>query len=113
MREVSIMKYYNARGVVIGNLWGSGKGMYPSREFNNYMKKSNLYDDIKKALADGSLDSGMGYESLIGSYMIIEEVAILVYKGKHFVSRDYNNRFFGDLKKSEKEHLKTSYNNMI
>jgi hypothetical protein len=66
-----INTYYKiGRGAVLGNYWGGGAGYYASaysgREFDTKKKAIKFLDDMLK---DGSLDSGMGYESLIG-YMI-------------------------------------------
>lgn len=62
---------YFAQGYVVGNLWGGGQAKYPSRTFLGRTKRTTLYNEIKAALEDGSLDGGMGFESLISATMEI------------------------------------------
>lgn len=68
---MKINTYYRiGKGAVLGNYWGGGAGYYCSaysgREFDTREEAVQFLDE---KLADGSLDDGMGYESLIG-YMI-------------------------------------------
>ena len=57
-------------GRVWGNTWGGGQCGYPSKTLHSDTRK-NLLNMAKKMLADGSLDSGMGYESLTGAILKI------------------------------------------
>jgi hypothetical protein len=77
-------KKFNSSGLVYGNYWGGGKGSYPAKKFS-----SDFYEDLiaknENALKDGSLDSGMGYESLIGALLNIETIEIIEFEGKEFL----------------------------
>jgi len=48
-----------------------------------------LNTKINEALKDGSIDSGMGYESLIGAMMVIEIIETITIDNK-----EYNNSAF-------------------
>ena len=78
---------YKAKGVVLGNLWGGGKGFYTARtlEAENL---SNLKAQIIKGIKTGSLDSGMGYESLIGAVMEITKITEVIIEGKPFINKE-------------------------
>lgn len=65
---------YEAKGYVFGNLWGGGKGYYPANTYSN-SSLAQLKKEIKKDFKSGALDSGMGYESLIGALMWIKTIA--------------------------------------
>jgi len=79
---------YKAKGNVLGNYWGGGQGSYPTINF-----EANTIDvlntKINEALKDGSIDSGMGYESLIGAMMNIEIIETITIDNK-----EYNNSAF-------------------
>ena len=50
---------YHAEGFLLGNLWGGGKGAYPTIKLTS----DSIYgirELAENALSDGSLDSGMG-----------------------------------------------------
>lgn len=72
--------YYSAEGNVLGNLWGGGQGYYPAKKYNNYKSLSKLKKDIRKDFNSKNLDSGMGYESLIGALMTIKTFTIVNMK---------------------------------
>lgn len=106
----TIEKKYNATGIVFGNVCGGGKGTYPCKKLNNYNSINNLIKDAKKMLKDGSLDSGMGFESLIGAGLIIEEFNTLKYNGEEFYN-SYNSQFYiGDMNEKELHFLEEALN---
>jgi hypothetical protein len=99
------MKSYKATGQVYGYLWGGGQGAYPART----IESKNQAELIKRAevmLADGSLDSGMGFESLTGALLEIETYTEIIHKGNPFHRSDFKLRFIGRLTGSEKRFLK-------
>jgi hypothetical protein len=98
---------YNFRisGLVYGNLWGGGCGAYPAEKLACDDKKK-LIANAKKMLKDGSLDSGMGYESLKGAYLTIETITTIVKDKKEFKNSEFEDLFIGKLTKSEKDFLK-------
>lgn len=98
------MKNYIARGFVIGTLWGGGEGAYPSTRIEAKTKKA-LLEQAEKMLADGSLDSGMGYESLSGALLDIEIVTTIVSDGKDFFHSDYESIYIGKLSEKQRAFL--------
>lgn len=64
-----------------------------------------LREEIEKQLENGSLDSGMGFESLIGAIMVIDEIDSREIDGKTFIAHDYNDEFFGDITPEQEELL--------
>ena len=64
---------YKITGLVYGNLWGGGMGAYNSKvlEGNDYKK---LIKKANEMLNDGSLDSGMCFDSLKGALLVIETI---------------------------------------
>lgn len=101
----AIEKKYNATGLVLGNFWGGGKGTYPSKKLSNYKSIDDLIKDAEKMLKNGSLDSGMGYESLIGAGLIIEEFNIIKYNDEEFYNSHNSELFIGDMNEKEKHFL--------
>jgi len=95
---------YKATGVVLGYYWGGGKGTYSSRVTTS----DTLEGVLKKAnamLADGSLDSGMGYESLIGAILEIEIKDTIIINEKEYSSYEYVIETIGDLTEEEIDFL--------
>jgi len=98
------MKVFNATGLVYGNLWGGGRGSYPVRKLEWFSSKEKLLEEAEKGL-DGSLDSGMGYESLIGAILLIEEIETIKVDEKEYSRTEYSEEFIGKLSEKEKEFL--------
>lgn len=95
---------YKATGMVLGNYWGGGSGSYPAREINaNSLRE--LTDEIEEQLKSGSLDSGMGFESLIGAIMTIDTIDTREIDGKRFVAHGYEQTFFGELSEEQEDFL--------
>ena len=99
-------KEYKITGFVYGNLWGGSKGAYPSttlsgNNINKLLKKAN------EMLKDKSLDSGMGYESLIGALLTIKTTTTILVKGKEFKNDEYEDKVkvVGKLSNEEIEFL--------
>lgn len=96
---------YKSNGVVLGNYWGGGRGSYAATTFHSDISKEDLIEQNNKALANGRLDSGMGYESLIGALITIETISTLTYKDKPYVNIEYEDEFIGELTEEEIEFL--------
>lgn len=95
---------YKSVGIVLGNYWGGGKGSYEATKFyadtlEELMEKNN------NALKDGSLDSGMGYESLIGALLTITTINTIEVDRKIFLNNEYNDIFIGNLTEKEMDFL--------
>lgn len=96
-------KFYSS-GLVYGQYWGGGEGAYEARQFTGDTKES-IIEKVKAALADGSLDSGMGYQKLLGALIDIEEVTTIEVDGKKFTNREYHSEFIGDLNEEQQDFL--------
>jgi hypothetical protein len=95
---------YKATGIVLGNCWGGGICGYAATEIRA-TNRASLVQQIENGLKDGSLDSGMGYESLIGAIMVIDTIDSREIDGKAFIAHDYENDFFGDITPEQEEML--------
>jgi hypothetical protein len=97
-------KSYKATGFVLGNYWGGGTGAYPTIKFEADTKEE-LMEKAKVALDDGSIDSGMGYESLIGAILDITEITSVEIEGETFINKKYIFDTVGELTNEEYEFL--------
>ena len=95
---------FTSRGLVFGNYWGGGKGAYSAEKLSADTKEE-LIEEATKKLEDGSLDSGMGYESLIGALLYITKTTTIIHKGKSFVNKETEDEFIGDLTESDQDFL--------
>lgn len=96
---------YKSNGIVLGNYWGGGSGLYKATTFHSDISIEDLIEQNKKALESGALDSGMGYESLIGALITIETKTTIEYEGKEFTNKEYEDVFIGDLTDEQMEFL--------
>lgn len=103
--EQDMKATYSAKGYVYGNLWGSGTGAYPARKLEAPTKKK-LVEQARAALENGSLDSGMGFESLIGAILEIKKTIAVEVKGKWYTRYEYSTVFLGNLTRKQKAFLK-------
>lgn len=95
---------YDSTGLVFGNFWGGGKGSYPARQLH----AETLEDLVKQAIdgLNGSLDSGMGYESLIGAMLFVTKTTTIMAKQKPFIHKEVlSTVFVGDLTDDQKDFL--------
>ena len=95
---------FTAKGYVLGNYWGGGQGAYPTIRFTANTKEE-LLEQANKALLDGSLDSGMGYESLIGAVLEIKQTTKIEIDGNDFFNYEYSEEFIGKLNDEQAEFL--------
>jgi len=104
------MFYYKSRGSVLGKLWGGGEGEYPAREIEAKTKKE-LIKEAKKMLKDGSLDSGMGFEYLIGAILEIEEIETIEKDGFEYKRSEYFTETIGKMKAKQEMFLIEAFQN--
>ena len=97
-------KKYKASGMVFGNLWGGGKGSYPSKEMKANTKKQ-LFHNIENALGNGDLDGGMGFQYLIGAVMRVETTEYTIKDNKKYHRNDYEIESFGNLTDGDHDFL--------
>lgn len=102
--EYKVKHNYKLTGLVYGNYWGGGEGGYSATKLENTDKKQ-LIRDAKNALTDGTLDSGMGYESLIGALLFITDVSYITIKGIEYINKQVDTLFIGKLTAKQKEFL--------
>ncbi len=93
-----------AKGYCYGNYWGGGKGAYKTIMFTGDSEES-LKEKITKAIDDGSIDSGMGYESLIGAIMEIKRHTTIDIDGEEYTNTHTDIQMFGDLSEDVQEFL--------
>ena len=98
------MKTFEASGLVYGNYWGGGKGAYRATEIAG-KSKADILKQAKKMLDNGSLDGGMGYESLIGAVLTLKSTETIDVKGKIFTHDEYEEVFIGELDEKEQDFL--------
>ena len=96
--------YYSAKGWVLGNLWGGGKGPYPSSPIS-----ADTYEELLKLanekLEDGSLDSRMGFDGLIGAILDITKYSTIDIEGKSYTNEEYFEELIGDLTEEDQDYL--------
>ena len=97
-------KTFEAEGLVLGNLWGGGKGAYPTIKVSADSKEE-LEKKINEELDSGGLDSGMGFNSLQGAIMIVTTVSQVEVDGKPFINREFETLSFGELDEMDEEFL--------
>jgi len=95
---------FKAEGLVLGNLWGGGKGAYPTIKVSADSKEE-LEKKINEELDSGGLDSGMGFNGLQGAIMIVTTVSRVEVDGKPFINREFETLSFGKLDEMDEEFL--------
>ena len=101
-------KSFTAKGYVLGNYWGGGSGAYPTIKFQASTAKK-IQSDIEKAFKDGSIDSGMGYESLKGAILEVTQTTTIVRNGKEFTIDETQQFQVGKLFNDEVEFLENCF----
>lgn len=98
-------KIFISNGIVLGNYWGGGSGSYAATTFHSNISKEDLIKQNSRALKNGNLDSGMGFESLIGALISIKTKTIIIYEDKEFFNEEYEDIFIGNLIKKQRDFL--------
>ena len=104
------MKKYKSIGFVLGNCWGGGVLSYPAEKLQADTKKE-LVKEANKLLKSGGLDSGMGFESLKGAILEIEEIETIKKDGKEFERSEFEFMYSGTLSDEDKDFLMESFYN--
>lgn len=99
---------YSAEGYVLGKLWGGGYGAYPAYNVSGVNTLKELRSKIDGAIENGTLDSGMGFESLKGAVMHITKAEKVEADGVEYSHYEQHQRnyFFGNLTRKEKKFLR-------
>ena len=95
-------------GMVWGKCWGGGKCGYAAEkiEADNL---DNAVEQAKKMLKNGSLDSGMGFESLTGACLTAAITDTKIIGGKDYTHTEYEDVEIGELTGNE---IEASMNSM-
>jgi hypothetical protein len=101
---------FTSTGLVFGNYWGGGKGAYGARPLSADTKEELL--KCAKDGLDGSLDAGMGYESLIGALLCVKKTTTKMIDNKPFINTEEDLEFVGDLTEEEEDFLIECYHNL-
>lgn len=96
--------HYVISGFVYGLSWGGGESSYPSKELRG-SNREELIAKANKMLEDGSLDSGMGYQKLLGAVLLVDTYDVVKLDSKSYVNTDTDKVFIGNLNKNQKMHL--------
>lgn len=97
--------HYSYSGIVYGNCWGGGKCGYSSIKESGFNSIEELLLSAEKHLEDGSLDSGMGFESLIGALLIIDTIKEVVINEEVFCNVSTTDTFIGNLTEEQEDFL--------
>jgi len=103
---MSKMKSYKSKGFVLGKLWMGGSGAYPAEPLTA-KTKGGLLNKAKRMLKSGALDSGMGFDGLIGAMLYIEEIETINVNGKEYSRSEFSDELIGNLNEEQKEFLLT------
>lgn len=87
---------FRATGFVLGAYWGGGAGGYPTISFEADTKEA-LLEKAKVALENGSIDSGMGFESLVGAVLSVTQETVIEFEGEEYVNEKYSLDYIGDM----------------
>jgi hypothetical protein len=105
LNEYKTTESYKATGAVYGNFWGGVSSSYPSITI-----EGGTLDEIKhkanKALEDGSIDSGIGYESIKGALLNVVEITTIDVEGHTFTNESESELIVGELTDAEKDFLR-------
>ena len=104
------MKTYKSNGLVYGNYWGGGAGSYQAENLEGKTFKS-IIKQAEEGIANGSLDAGMGFESLKGALLEIETIETIEKNGKEYTNIESELQFIGDLSENEMNFLEEIYFN--
>jgi len=75
---------YVAEGYVYGKLWGGGNAFYPALKLGPHNTLKELKKEVTQLLKEGLLDSGMGFEKLIGTKMHVTKITCITVDGESY-----------------------------
>ncbi len=92
-----------ATGYIYGKYWGGGEGAYISITLHGkYLKP--LLKNAEKNLQN--LDSGMGYETVLGAILNIETITTIEKNGIEYNHSEHHIEMIGDLSENQEDFLK-------
>jgi hypothetical protein len=96
---------FKGTGFVLGNYWGNRcTSAWATISFEADTKEA-LLEQAKVALNNGSIDSGMGFESLIGAVLSIKQETSIDIEGDEYVNEKLSLDFIGEMTNEQIEFL--------
>jgi hypothetical protein len=102
--EFEQTKKFKSIGLVLGNLYMGGEGAYKAKNLKADTREELLIK-ATDMLSDGSLDGGMGFESLIGALLEITTVTSFIVNDKTFENEETETVFLGELTLEQQQFL--------
>lgn len=93
--ESTTTTYATQRGIVVGKMYGGGKGIYAARNFKADSLKE-LKAKFNNAFEIGSLDAGFGFDKLLAAGTQIVTTTVIVVDGKEYTNVTTENYVIGD-----------------
>ena len=101
-------KRITVTGIVFGNCWGGGQGGFKAKKITGGTLKE-VRAEAKRKLEDGSLDgsldSGMGFESLNGAVLEAKVETIKMIDGEEYVNTKYQIFSIGKTTEFQREQI--------
>ena len=98
------MKRITVTGYVFGNCWGGGTCGFKARKITGGTLKE-VKAEAKRMFEDGSLDSGMGFESLNGAILEAKIETFKRINGEVYVNTKYQNFTVGKTTEYQREQI--------
>lgn len=95
---------FEAKGFVLGNLWGGGVGAYPSIKLEG-KSEEEILERANSELSTGGLDSGMGFQRLTGAALNITKITRIEIDGLPFTNKQTEVKLIGNLDEMDQEFL--------
>lgn len=99
---------FEGTGFVLGFLYLGDMGGYPSKKIKAETRKE-LLEKATDMLADKSLDSGMGFDTLKGAMIDIKCIETITIEGKDYENENSEPVFLGELTPEDMEFLERCY----
>jgi len=100
------MKRITVTGIVYGNCWGGGQcGFKTCKIEGNTLKEVKA--EAKRMFENGSLDSGMGFESLNGAVLEAKIETIKMINGEEYINTKYQVFTVGKTTEFQREQMYT------
>jgi hypothetical protein len=98
------MKRITTRGIVYGNCWGGGQCGFKAHKITGGTLKA-VKAKARRMFQDGSLDSGMGFESLNGAILEAKHETIKMIKGEEYINTKYHTFSVGKTSSFQRDQI--------
>jgi len=96
------MKRITVTGIVYGNCWDGRQCGFKAREIKGGTLKE-VKATANRMFENGSLDSGMGFESLTGAVLEAKILTIKIINGEEYVNTKYQTITIGKVTEFQRE----------